>query len=297
MEEVIYSWEMWTKDLSENPPSPDPRYYDSEKQCAISDFESQSAAESDSDEPPRLIPLPERRQSSSSNETSSDSEDSSSSSRTKPNKSRKQTSRQIKEVNNRVDEVNVNLGNIDGRILGIEDKVGNISEELIKANRDLNAMNADQKSSNKALKTTVENHSRVFDDKFLQIRSEMKNLQSDFKKSQEFHEESTKNFKAELKKSQELQEDSMKELKKFQVLHEDSSKKLSDLLAHLKEDKKKSENSNEIIYKFESEATNVQMVDLQSKNGCDLSTAYNSFPAKEAAKLDSLSMSGVGFLL
>ena len=59
MEEVVYSWEMWTKDLSENPPSPDPRYYDSEKQCTISDFESQSEAESDSDEPPRLIPLPE----------------------------------------------------------------------------------------------------------------------------------------------------------------------------------------------------------------------------------------------
>ena len=118
----------------------------------------------------------------------------------------------------------------------------------------------------------------------------MKNLQSDFKKSQEFHEESTKKFKAELKKSQELQEDSMKELKKFQVLHEDSSKKLSDLLAHLEEDKKKSEISNEIIYRSESKASIVQMVDLQSKNECDLSTTNNSSPPKEAAKLDSLSM-------
>ena len=76
-------------------------------------------------------------------------------------------------------------------------------------------MNADQKSSNKALKATIESHSKISDDKFLQITNEMKNLQSDFKKSQEFHEESTKHFKAELKKTQDLQEDSMKELKKF----------------------------------------------------------------------------------
>ena len=38
LSEVIDSWEGWNEELSRNPPSPDPRYYDSEKQCAISDF-------------------------------------------------------------------------------------------------------------------------------------------------------------------------------------------------------------------------------------------------------------------
>ena len=42
LEEVIYCWGIWIQDLSENPPSPDPRYYDSEKGCAISDFNSES---------------------------------------------------------------------------------------------------------------------------------------------------------------------------------------------------------------------------------------------------------------
>jgi phage-related protein len=125
-------------------------------------------------------------------------------------------------------------------------------------------MNADQKSSNKALKTTIENHSKIFEDKFLQVRSEMKNLQSEFKRSQELHEESTKNLQElheestknlqelheeSTKNLQELHEESTKnlkaELKKSQDLQEDSSRKIQgldntlyELLAHLKEEKK-----------------------------------------------------------
>ena len=64
LEEVIYCWGIWIQDLSENPPSPDPRYYDSEKGFAISDFNSQSEESSDDDEPPKLLPLPQRRNSS-----------------------------------------------------------------------------------------------------------------------------------------------------------------------------------------------------------------------------------------
>ena len=71
LEEVIYGWEMWIKDLSVDPQSPDPRYYDSEKQCAISDFDSQLDDDSDNDESPKLLPLPERRRSSSTAESSS----------------------------------------------------------------------------------------------------------------------------------------------------------------------------------------------------------------------------------
>ena len=77
----------------------------------------------------------------------------------------------------------------------------------------------------------------------------MKHLQSKFKKSQDLHEESSKSLKSELKKSQKLQEDSNKELKKYQALHEDSSRQIqdlrenvADLILHLKEDKKNSEN-------------------------------------------------------
>ena len=91
----------------------------------------------------------------------------------------------MKEVNSCVDEVNVNFDNVKGRLVGIEDNVENISEGLRKANRDLNAMSADQKSSNITLKTTVEKQSKAFEAKFLQIGSEVKNLQDS-------HEESSK---------------------------------------------------------------------------------------------------------
>ena len=69
----------------------------------------------------------------------------------------------------------------------------------------------------------------------------------------------------------------MKELKKFQILHEDSSKKLADILAHLMEEKKKSEISNEINIKSEDETPIVQMVDSEPKNKCDLSTKNDIF--------------------
>ena len=74
LEEVIYCWGIWIQKLTENPPSPDPRYYDSEKGCAISDFNSESGESSDDDKPPKLLLLPRRRNPSSS-ETSSESED------------------------------------------------------------------------------------------------------------------------------------------------------------------------------------------------------------------------------
>ena len=58
LEEVIYAWNSWINDPT---PTPDPRYYDSVNECAISDFNSQSEEDSDSDEPPRLIKLPVRQ--------------------------------------------------------------------------------------------------------------------------------------------------------------------------------------------------------------------------------------------
>ena len=118
----------------------------------------------------------------------------------------------------------------------------------------------------------------------------MKTLQSDFKKSQECHEESNKTFRAELKKSQDLQEDSVKELKKFQILHEDSSKKLADILAHLLEEKKKSEKSGEVVIKSEVETPVIQMVESQPQNECDLSTTNNIFPPNQSSNLANLSL-------
>ena len=68
------------------------------------------------------------------------------------------------------------------------------------------------------------------------------------------------------------------------------SKKIADLLAHLMEEKKKSEIANEIIIKSEDEAPIVQMVDSQPKNECDLSTTNNIFPPNQSSNLDNLSL-------
>ena len=42
LEEVIDAWERWVEEMAEDPPSPDPRYYDSEKGSPISDYNSQT---------------------------------------------------------------------------------------------------------------------------------------------------------------------------------------------------------------------------------------------------------------
>ena len=118
--------------------------------------------------------------------------------------------------------------------MAIEDNVGNISNEISQTNKNLKAMKTSQKTNNDALKNAVEDHSQVLEGKVLQLGNEVNSLKSDFKKSHDVHEESSKSLKSELKKSQDLHEESPRKLQNLEEM-------LSNFISHLGEDRKKSE--------------------------------------------------------
>ena len=118
--------------------------------------------------------------------------------------------------------------------MAIEDNVGNISNEISQTNKNLKAMKTGQKTNNDALKNAVEDHSQVLEGKVLQLGNEVNSLKSDFKKSHDVHEESSKSLKSELKKSQDLHEESPRKLQNLEEM-------LSNFISHLGEDRKKSE--------------------------------------------------------
>ena len=184
LEDTIYVRDLW---MTEEKPSPIPRYYDSVNEQEISEFDSESDEVSSDDEGlPKIIKLKARtkREEPSSAGSSSESEDgqSDSSNCSKPNRSRQQVSKRLKDVSNQVDTLNENIGNFEGRLVGIEDDVSNIS-------RDLNSMKTLHETGISTLNTTVEDVSKTFEENIQQVQSEMKNMS-----------ESSVNLKMELKK-------------------------------------------------------------------------------------------------
>ena len=248
LDNIIYVRDTW---VEEEKPSPNPRYYDSVNDQEISEFESASNESSDDEGPPKLIKLPVRikREESSSAGSSSESEDcqSDSSIQSKPNRSRQQVGKRLKDVSKQVDVINENIGNFEGRLVGIEDEVSNIS-------KDLNSIKTVHKSGISALKNTVENGSKTFEENIQRMQSELKSmsessakLETKLEKSQEL----SKDLDIKLLKSQIMQKESNDELKKLQ---EESSKEIqglkeniSEIMAFLKnKEESHSENSKTI---------------------------------------------------
>ena len=249
--------EMRKVQIEEEKPSPNPRYYDSENDQELSEFESASDESSDDENPSKLIKLPTRtkneehfsadsssdsedgqsdpdfqpkQKKSFSADSSSDSEDcqSNQSFQSKPKKSRQQIRKKLKYFSKQMDVTNENIGNFEGRLVGIEDDVNNISKEL-------DSIKTVHKSGISALKNTMENGSKSVEKNIQNLQGELKSMSESSAKLEAQLKESqnlTKDLDIKYCKSQMMQKECNDELKKLQ---KESSAEISSLKKDISE--------------------------------------------------------------